>query len=168
MRGLTEADIAFADLRDPFGIEFWPDYKGRDGCRTPMPWSSQLPNGGFTTAKPWLPIPPEHLALAVNEQDRDPSSVVHAFRRFLAWRKQRPALVRGDIVFVESNEPVLAFERIWKGERILCVFNFSNRTASQPVAGDRRSIDGHGFDAELEDGKILLPPFGAWFGGPVA
>jgi len=166
--GLTEVDIAFADLRDPFGIEFWPDYKGRDGCRTPMPWSSQLPNGGFTTAKPWLPIPAEHLALAVNEQDRDPSSVVHAFRRFLAWRKQRPALVRGDIAFVESNEPALAFERTWKGERILCAFNFSNRTASQPVASDWRSIDGHGFDAELEDGKILLPPFGAWFGGPLA
>jgi len=165
--GLTEADIAFADLRDPFGIEFWPDYKGRDGCRTPMPWSSQLPNGGFTTAKPWLPIPAEHLALAVNEQDRDPGSVVHAFRRFLAWRKQRPALVRGDIAFVESNEPVLAFERTWKGERILCAFNFSNRTASRPVARDWRSIDGHGFHAELEDGKILLPPFGAWFGGPV-
>jgi len=108
------------------------------------------------------------LALAVNEQDRDPSSVVHAFRRFLAWRKQRPALVRGDIAFVESNEPVLAFERAWKGERILCVFNFSNRTASQPVASDWRSIDGHGFDAELEDGKIVLPPFGVWFGGPAA
>ena len=166
--GLTEAEIPFADLRDPFGIEFWPDYKGRDGCRTPMPWSSQLPNGGFTTAKPWLPVPAEHLALAVNEQDRDPSSVVHAFRRFLAWRKQRPALVRGDIAFVESNEPVLAFERAWKGERILCVFNFSNRTASQPVASDWRSIDGHGFDAELEDGKIVLPPFGVWFGGPAA
>jgi alpha-glucosidase len=166
--GLTEADIPFADLRDPFGIEFWPDYKGRDGCRTPMPWSSQLPNGGFTTAKPWLPIPPEHLALAANEQDRDPGSVLHAFRRFLAWRKQRPALVRGDIAFVESNEPVLAFERTWKGERILCAFNFSNRSASQPVASDWRSIDGHGFDAEFEEGKILLPPFGAWFGGPVA
>jgi alpha-glucosidase len=41
--GLTEAEIDFADLRDPWGIEFWPDFKGRDGCRTPMPWSSQLP-----------------------------------------------------------------------------------------------------------------------------
>ena len=45
--GLPEAEIAFEDLQDPFGIEFWPDFKGRDGCRTPMPWSSGLPNGGF-------------------------------------------------------------------------------------------------------------------------
>ena len=33
--GLPEAEIAFEDLQDPFGIEFWPDFKGRDGCRTP-------------------------------------------------------------------------------------------------------------------------------------
>ena len=26
----------FEDLRDPYGIRFWPAFKGRDGCRTPM------------------------------------------------------------------------------------------------------------------------------------
>ena len=36
--GLTEADLAYEDLRDPYGIQFWPDFKGRDGCRTPMVW----------------------------------------------------------------------------------------------------------------------------------
>ena len=34
--GLTEASVAFDDLQDPYGIEFWPEFKGRDGCRTPM------------------------------------------------------------------------------------------------------------------------------------
>jgi len=162
--GLTEANVAFEDLRDPWGIEFWPDFKGRDGCRTPMPWSSQLPYGGFTTAKPWLPIPPAHLNLAVNEQERDRRSVLHMFRRFLFWRKKHPALVYGDIAFVQSSEPILAFERSWNGERILCVFNFSNRDASQPVSNAWHSIDGHGFDAGLERENVLLPPFGAWFG----
>ncbi len=36
--GLPEADVAFEDLHDPYGIEFWPEFKGRDGCRTPMVW----------------------------------------------------------------------------------------------------------------------------------
>ena len=36
--GLTEADIPFERLQDPYGIAFWPEFKGRDGCRTPMPW----------------------------------------------------------------------------------------------------------------------------------
>ena len=162
--GLTEAEIDFADLQDPWGIEFWPDFKGRDGCRTPMPWSSELPNGGFTTSKPWLPVPRTHLKQAVNEQEKDPRSVLHTFRKFLAWRKQHPALVQGDLTFVEASEPVLAFERSWNGDRVLCVFNFSNREASQPISSRWRSADGHGFDAISGQEQILLPPFGAWFG----
>ena len=58
--GLQEADIAFEDLRDPYGIRFWPGFKGRDGCRTPMPWEADRPNAGFSTAKPWLPVPEDH------------------------------------------------------------------------------------------------------------
>ncbi len=136
----------------------------RDGCRTPMPWSSQLPNAGFSTAKPWLPVPREHLGLAVDKQEEDPDSVLQTFRRFVAWRKQHPALVVGDLAMVASTNPLLAFERYWEGERLLCVFNFSNREVSQPVSSDWRSIDGHGFDATLEGHQLFLSPFGAWFG----
>ena len=38
--GLGEASVAFEDLQDPYGITFWPNFKGRDGCRTPMPWEN--------------------------------------------------------------------------------------------------------------------------------
>ena len=58
--GLTEADIAFEDLRDPYGIRFWPGFKGRDGCRTPMVWEADAQNAGFSIAKPWLPVPDNH------------------------------------------------------------------------------------------------------------
>ena len=47
--GLTEADIAFEDLQDPYGIQFWPEFKGRDGCRTPMVWDSKTAQAGFST-----------------------------------------------------------------------------------------------------------------------
>jgi len=50
--GLPEAEIAFEDLQDPYGIQFWPEFKGRDGCRTPMVWETDnrsplLPAHGF-------------------------------------------------------------------------------------------------------------------------
>lgn len=54
--GLPEAGLPFEALRDPYGIAFWPNFKGRDGCRTPMPWRD-TPDGGFSTGTPWLPVP---------------------------------------------------------------------------------------------------------------
>ena len=36
--GLTEAYVPFEELQDPYGKRFWPKFRGRDGCRTPMPW----------------------------------------------------------------------------------------------------------------------------------
>ena len=48
------------DVRDPIGITGWPKEKGRDGERTPMQWTSAVPNAGFTAPNvtPWLPVPP--------------------------------------------------------------------------------------------------------------
>ncbi len=164
--GLPEAELDFADLQDPWGIEFWPDFKGRDGCRTPMPWSSELPHGGFSDAKPWLPVPSEHLHFAVDQQEKDADSVLQMFRRFMAWRRGCPALIRGSIDLIESPEAILAFERSLEEERLLCVFNFSNRDAVQKIPRGWKTIDGHGFRAAVEHEQLHLPPFGAWFGEP--
>ena len=90
--GLTEAELALKDLRDPFGIAYWPEFHGRDGSRTPMPWNARQPHAGFTAgAAPWLPVPASHRPLAVETQEADPGALLHDFRRFLAWRKTCPA-----------------------------------------------------------------------------
>ncbi|MCH2547373.1 MAG: alpha-amylase family glycosyl hydrolase, partial [Alphaproteobacteria bacterium] len=51
--GLPEADVPYERLQDPYGITFWPEYKGRDGCRTPMPWQTKAAHGGFSEVEPW-------------------------------------------------------------------------------------------------------------------
>ena len=48
--GLPQAEVPFERLQDPYGITFWPEYKGRDGCRTPMPWSD-ADHGGLGTSR---------------------------------------------------------------------------------------------------------------------
>lgn len=124
--GLPEADLAFEDLRDPYGIRFWPAFKGRDGCRTPMPWEASRAHAGFTTAeKSWLPVPYQHAALAVDNQETDPQSVLHHYRETLAFRKQHPALLDGDMTFLDTKEDVLAFMRSKGDETLLFVFNLS-------------------------------------------
>ncbi|MEO5757570.1 MAG: alpha-amylase family glycosyl hydrolase, partial [Mesorhizobium sp.] len=67
--GLPEAEIAFEDLRDPYGIRFWPGFKGRDGCRTPMVWEAGADNAGFSPGKPWLPVPDGHRSRATDIQN---------------------------------------------------------------------------------------------------
>ena len=121
--GLPEAELSFEDLRDPYGIRFWPAFKGRDGCRTPMVWEAGKDQAGFSTAKPWLPVSAEHQALAVDAQEADAASVLAHYRATLAFRKAHPALADGDMEFLATNEDVLAFTRSKGEERLLFVFN---------------------------------------------
>lgn len=123
--GLPEADILFEELTDPPGINFWPEYKGRDGCRTPMPWSEGGAPNGFSHGTPWLPVKEPHSARNVEHQLADDTSVLAYYREALAFRKENAALIDGNIMFIDLVGPVLAFIR-YKGEQtFLCVFNLS-------------------------------------------
>ena len=117
--------MPFEHLQDPEAIANWPRTLSRDCARTPMPWSDDAPNLGFSDAKPWLPIGEDHAALAVVRQERDPHALIHWTRDVLAMRKRHPALLTGDIRVVEASDAMLAIERHGGGETILCVFNLS-------------------------------------------
>ena len=123
--------MPFEDLQDPYGITMWPQYKGRDGCRTPMPWSAEAPDLGFGSgaARPWLPLSEAQRALAVDRQEADPGSMLQAARRLLHWRRTQPALVHGELLLLPVHEQVLAFVREHEGERVLCAFNLSAQPA---------------------------------------
>jgi alpha-glucosidase len=164
--GLPEADVPFEALRDPYGKIFWPNFKGRDGCRTPMPWSGGE-RGDFTRGTPWLPIPQAHAERSVAVQDGDPQSTLNATRRFLAWRRDQPALTRGSIRFLDVPEPVLAFVREHEGQQVVAAFNLSDAPVTIDCpAGGAQALDGHGLaGGELRDGRLQLSAYGAWYGG---
>ncbi len=163
--GLPEADVPYADLQDPYGKTFWPNFKGRDGCRTPMPWDDSS-HAGFSSAKPWLPIPAEHRAINIEAQERDAGSVLNQVRRFLAWRRQHPALRIGGIRFFDAPEPVLAFERRCDEQRLLVVFNVSAGAARWRLPQDwsLQCIEDHGLPcASLQEGVVMLPARGVFY-----
>ena len=124
--GLPEADVPFEDLQDPYGIEFWPEFKGRDGCRTPMVWAADELNAGFTPAIPWLPVSHSHLESAADIQERTPGSLLHHYRNALAFRKQHAALRHGTHDGVFAYGDVLHFTRVADGETLFCAFNMSD------------------------------------------
>jgi alpha-glucosidase len=163
--GLGEADVPYEALQDPYGKTFWPTFKGRDGCRTPMPWT-RGEHAGFTSGQPWLPIAEPHRALAVEVQERDPASTLNATRAFLRWRKTMPALQWGDISFLDTSEPVLAFTRVFNDQRLLVVFNLSAEAMEWPLpAGiDAQAIGGHGLvEGHLEGTLLRLPARSAFY-----
>ena len=139
--GLPEAELTFDQVQDPYGIAFWPEFKGRDGCRTPMVWDGTA-NGGFTNGTPWLPVPAAHLPLSVAAQEADPGSLLQFYRRALALRRLHPALVRGGMEEVAALGPVLRFRR--SGARdILCLFNLGDAPARGDLPGQGwRVLDG--------------------------
>ncbi len=135
--GLTESTIPYEKLQDPWGIHLWPQWQGRDGCRTPMPWSRMDRHAGFSpassSAEPWLPVEVAHLDNAADVQRGDPQSVFHFTKGFMALRKTLPALMLGDISFHDYGEGVLVFDRCFEGKKILCVFHLDQWQAGITV-----------------------------------
>ncbi len=164
--GFTEAELQFEDLTDPYGIRFWPEFKGRDGCRTPFAWQDDGMNGGFSTAdKTWLPVAPEHMAKSALTQSAKDDSIHAQFKRFMAFRKQFDALVHGDISFLTWDHEGLAFVREQGGQRILCVFNLSQEKAkfTVPEKWTVDALNDHGFRFEFNGKSVELDGQQAFF-----
>lgn len=191
--GLLEADLRFDQLQDPFGLEFWPTFKGRDGCRTPMPWEIQQAHGGFTTGTPWLPVNPPHQAMAVSEQEKHSDSLLSFYQTFLHWRKEQPALRWGDFEWLTTDtapegDHYLLFQRTYvekptthsqttHAQTLLIAINLSRQpnTIVLPALKDNRWVtrlttcQEHPDPSQKKDQRILqLSPLSVWVGEKAA
>lgn len=168
--GLTEADIAFEDIQDPYGITFWPQFKGRDGCRTPHPWQHDLEHAGFSEGQPWLPISSCHNSDSVDLQEKNIDSTLNSYRHFNRWRKLQPTLRYGDIKFIETAEPILAFTRQYQDEKLLVCFNLSEQTQLVmlsllvPEKNSLETLTCHKLATGIiADNNLQLPAFGCFY-----
>ncbi len=160
--GQSETDLLYEELTDPPGLRFWPENKGRDGCRTPMVWDDG-PNAGFSTVPPWLPVKPPQAARNVAAQEVDPTSVLHYYRQILAFRRGSDVLRLGRTEFIDMPDPVLGFRRILAGQVLSCLFNLGPNTVTLPAPPG--ILRGPVVAAKLAAGKIVLGPNGAaWLG----
>ena len=158
--GLPEAELNFEDLVDPYGIRFWPAYKGRDGCRTPMVWERDGNNAGFSEgARTWLPIPDSHREHAVDQQESLKGSLLNHYRETLAFRKAHASLVDGPMTFLETNKDLLAFVRGEGEERFLFVFNLDRSPAEWTPPSDLEIAEEMrlpGFAPGSEESTVML------------
>ena len=163
--GLGEVDVPYGSIVDPYGLAFYPEFKGRDGCRTPMPWSDTDPLAHFSDTDPWLPIPNDHIARCVAAQESNGGSMLHFARRMIALRKARPALRRGRIEFQQVEERQVSFLRRSDDETLLVAVNLAGEEARLPWQGGAlRPLADVTVGAEVVgpvgDGEIVLAPYG--------
>ena len=161
--GLPQAEVPYERLVDPYGRAFWPSFKGRDGCRTPMPWRADAPHAGFSEAEPWLPIPQAHQAMAVDRQTREAGSTLNRVRRFLNWRRTQPALRLGRMRFLDAPDPALALVREHGEARVLCLLNLGREEAVVTPPDPGAPLEGHGMAWAREGDAVRLPPDGGYF-----
>jgi len=74
-------------LQDPIWEASGRTVRGRDGCRVPIPWTSDGPSYGFGPDGTWLPQPASFGTLAVAVQEGDPDSTLELYRRAIATRR---------------------------------------------------------------------------------
>jgi alpha-glucosidase len=109
----------------------------------------------------------QHIAVAASLQDVDQDSPLNFARRLIAWRRQTPQLTRGEIVFFDAPEPVLALRRDLAGHPgVVAVFNLGPDPVEfdLPQVAGAAAMGGHGLHGSVAGTKVALPAFGGWFG----
>ena len=82
---------------------------GRDGCRVPIPWTTDGPSFGFGEAEPHLPQPEDFGSLSVAAQEGNEESTLELYRQALALRKELQS--EESLEWLDSAEGMLAFSR---------------------------------------------------------
>jgi len=101
----------------------------RDKNRTPMQWSNR-PNAGFSPdgVTTWLPVNPNYAnEVNVDDQKKNPYSLLNYYKRLLAARKESPALIEGDYLPLHvTAKNYFAFLRRTETQTILVLLNYSD------------------------------------------
>lgn len=132
----------------------------RDNARTPMQWSA-AENAGFTTGTPWLAVNPNHVAINVEAEEKDPGSCLNYFRWLTALRKENPVLVYGDYTpLAEESGQLFAYVRELDGTRLLVAMNWSEEPAelALPEGFDAAKVVMNNLEGEavLAEGGLSL------------
>jgi len=160
--GLPQPHLSIEDLKDPWGKNFWPDFQGRDPVRTPIPWQRKARHAGFTAAREaWLPVPAEHLELAVDVQESDEDSVLNFLRELLGWRRSEPLMREGrERIYATEVAPVIAYDRYDDSRCLTSVVNVSLDERWFALDAGDRPLELRGLATGISKHGLILPPLG--------
>ena len=154
-------NVPFARAEDHRDIEFHNAYKekkeksedleefleiarsqARDHARTPIQWSGEA-HAGFSETTPWIQVHPDFPSINVEEQSKDPDSILSFYKSLIQFRKAHPIWAYGSLSRIASGNPsILAYERNWEGETRRVIMNFSSQA-------QQHNLEGPGWEVQL-------------------
>jgi alpha-glucosidase len=132
--GLGEVeDLPDELLQDPTWERSGHEWRGRDGCRVPIPWSGDAPPFGFGPpgCTPWLPQPAGWRGHTVEAQADDRASMLELYRTALRIRRTHPGFAGEGLRWLPSPPGTLVFER---GASLRCAVNVGGEPYRLPPA----------------------------------
>lgn len=120
----------------------------RENARSPMQWDDSA-NAGFTTGKPWFFVNGNYHEVNVRAEEADPNSLLHFYRKLLAFRKSSPAVLRGEYrEYFPKDRNFYVYERRYFEKRLLVICSF---TAGQLRFNAPEGIDLSRWELELSN-----------------
>jgi glycosidase len=117
---------------EEIGMDGSSAFGGDAGLRTPMSWTADTTNAGFSTSAPYRGLSGNVATHNVAVELDDPNSLYTFYKAMLALRNGRPSIAAGSYEASASAGSVLSFQRASGAERTLVVINYG--AAATPVA----------------------------------
>ena len=130
----------------------------RDNARTPMQWSRE-PGLGFSDESAWLISPKPDVAINVEDQEKDPNSILNYYRQLTALYRHPlygNTIRFGDMIpAYRDRENIIAFER--RGDkRLLVISNFQNREATLELPAPIKTVVLNNTAGLFQEGEQVL------------
>ena len=130
----------------------------RDNARTPMQWSAE-PGLGFSDGPAWLISPKPNVAINVEDQEKDPNSILNYYRQLTALYRHPlygNTIRFGDMIpAYRDRENIIAFER--RGDKRLWVIsNFQNRQATLELPAPIKTVILNNVAGLFQEGDQVL------------
>lgn len=95
----------------------------RDKSRSPMQWNSNS-FAGFSSEKSWIGLNPDFETLNVENQEKNPVSMLSKYKQLIALRNSEPALQYGAYENLSIQDDCIHFTRSYLNEQIDVLINF--------------------------------------------
>ncbi|MFL0196408.1 alpha-glucosidase [Clostridium sp. WILCCON 0269] len=97
----------------------------RDNSRSPMQWNNTK-NAGFTSGVPWFSVNENHRKINVENELREPDSILNFYKRMIRIRKEHKVFIYGGYeLILKDDDKVYAYIRSLESEKAIVICNLS-------------------------------------------